>query len=355
MKKKYITAYHFFNENKALFKNVKIGCSFSPEHAEWLIAKIKIKKITPLDLLKYIVEVLKIKHIRFGIRWNKIVKNGKFSFAYYKSFLDYLFLKKVKVCLNIGPIKTFRWPEDHVPIEIPLKKGESVVKNKVLSQKAIEYTNALLTHLKATYKSSQLKLIEIIQPENEPFQKFGKNKIKIDKTYLCKITEIITSHFPRAAILLNSMGNWVIHKIINFFKEIRKRKKNIRLILGYDYYYKSPETFASPILGKLDSPAHSDLLMWNTCRSNKKNAKHFNYDIEVTEAQLEPWGKYTSPGHSFVEFYKMLIRCIKKILLPEKLSLIRVWGIEHLALSSLISAASHDQKEILKLMSTVNL
>jgi hypothetical protein len=38
------------------------------------------------------------------------------------------------------------------------------------------------------------------------------------------------------------------------------------------------------------------------CRDTMKESREVGYGIEVTEAQMEPWGKMVTPGNSYKEF-----------------------------------------------------
>ncbi|NLE31055.1 hypothetical protein GX618_02145, partial [Candidatus Dojkabacteria bacterium] len=118
--------------------SIVLGTSFSPEYAKSLGCE------NPLKLLKIINKELGIKDIRLGLRWNVVERDKKISLDYYDKYLKYLFKNDCKVCLNIGPIKIFRWPEEHIPRQISVKKGEYITPDMDIAKYSYQYFEKLL-------------------------------------------------------------------------------------------------------------------------------------------------------------------------------------------------------------------
>jgi hypothetical protein len=188
--------------SKSNLDNMIIGCSFSPEMFR--------QEKEALDALKLVVNEFHIKDIRLGIRWNRAVDSaGKAHVGYYRRFIDYCIREKANICLNVGPIKTFRWPEQHVPqfvtenIENIAPKSGIISLQDEIAQEALDYLNDLLEILKREYGKNK-KTFSAIQPENEPFVKFGTYRWTMSDEYLKNVLKLIRGYFPEPDILLNS-------------------------------------------------------------------------------------------------------------------------------------------------------
>lgn len=349
----------FFNLYKNQLKNTTIGCSFSPEYFEEITSNL-----TPevrVKALKYIVDMLFIKEIRFGLRWNQIERDkGKWDFSYYKPYLDFLLQADVSVCLNIGPIKTFRWPEHYVPDHI-LKMltqipaiGTIITEKSELGRYAFNHAEQVLKYLKSHYSEAQLKKITSIQIENEPFHKFGKYEWRMSESYILALIKLVQNYLPHAGIMLNSSETKNIKTIATIFQTLRKKGYSNMLISGFNYYYLIPKMLHLPGLGKLDSISKTQISGKNICQYNKNCAETYSYQIEISEAQLEPWHSVVSPGNSAQEFRYLLVRCISHILPQNQRGVIRVWGIEHLVGKALNKTMDHEHKEILDIIKRIN-
>ena len=121
--------------------DVTFGTSFSPEYAT---SKGKQEQVDAFRILKTIHETLGIKDIRFGLRWNKIDHGKKIDLGFYREYLEYLFAHKCKVTLNIGPIKVFRWPEEHLPSHMKEHQTSYVTPDCELAKHSYEYLDQLL-------------------------------------------------------------------------------------------------------------------------------------------------------------------------------------------------------------------
>ncbi|MBN1332004.1 hypothetical protein JW978_03915 [Candidatus Dojkabacteria bacterium] len=334
---------------------VKIGTSFSPEELE----SKGLSYFQSLEALKVVREEFEIKDIRLGIRWNQAVdKNGTVDLHYYKPFLDYCLNTDIKLTLNIGPIKTFRWPESHVPAVV-LKKLEKIPPNNTeidleddMAAVAIHFSEELLNKLQSRYSAEELGHIVMIQPENEAFNAFGLKKWTMSEEYIQKMIETIWEFFPGKEILLSSSGCTNIKKCLEVAQKYVERIH--KFTFGINYYYKTPFNQQSPFISWYDD-------IWRSrfhgisCAKNKKLADYYGYKVEITEAQLEGWGhRIKGPGQSTIEFERMMKR-IERFILPEEGGLVRVWGIENFARDYIFKRLSEEQQNIIRIIKDINL
>lgn len=350
----------FFKKYQPVIKNLRIGCSFSPEHLEWIYyeEKKEFNEKKGLDILSFIINNLGIKDIRLGIRWNKSLNTkNQVDLAYYKKYLDILFENNINICLNIGPIKTFRWPEQHVPDFLfentkKPKKGEVVKSDSYLAEKAYGFARNLFKELQKIYSKEQLDKIKIVQLENEPFIKFGEYEWLMDEEYLKNLSKLTLAYLPHVTFLVNSSEHKNLLQISKFYKSLTKDDpllKN-RLIIGVNYFYKTPFSRKLPLAGIVDSISFKNDLF----AKNIESAKKVGYKIEITEGQAEPWPPSLTPGNSASEFRFMILRCANHILDIEKPSIIRVWGIENLTVKAFEQRLDMQHKEILGIIKIIN-
>lgn len=355
----YLSYYH------EKFKGVTIGCSFDPDLVAQMYERenhernLSVEKV--LHVLKVLIHDFGITEIRLGIKWNRVVnEKGNFDFSYYHPYLDYCLTNNINVCLNIGPIKTFGWPEEFVPQHI-LDKNENsssiVLKNSELGKCAINYLDILLKHLQTSYSKQKLDSIKIIQPENEAFNVYGKQKFVLSDEYLIEVIKNVNSIFPDKKILISSSETRDIKSILRVFKKVVDAR-NIqykKLIIGINYYYNLPQFVKVPLLGPVDNITFSNLMQRNTHTENIKRAQKLGYGIEVTEAQFEQWGRvYLSPGYSHHEAKYLLARCVDNILDSNSGGIIRLWGFERYAKKKLENTLSNDHKKNLELIQRIN-
>ncbi len=386
----------FILENAEVLKNVDIGCSFSPDEWEGKLKNANFddrneSEKQNMDIriaylrhgkkaIDVMVDELKMKEIRFGVRWDtaddKDQNAGKFSASEfeknYGAYLDYLLSKNVNVCLNFGPVKTFRWPEQHVTQEVITntgdapEKGGTVNDGTTFAKVAEDYTNDLLTYIQKKYTTEQLARITGIQAENEPFSHFGERKWAIGSDFLKKIILIGLNYFPNATVLVNTPGNsqgvWEavidrsnIVQIYDLFEELIQERPQLKnkLVFGFDYYHLTP---SSPnINGENIDAVTAQQVQYGTdiFEEIKSRAKNLGFKIEITEAQAEEWGDFKEPGNSINEFKFMLKRCFEVIDTSDK-SVIRLWGIEPMLERLMIGQSSSEAKEIIDLVTKIN-
>jgi hypothetical protein len=355
----YLSHYH------EKFKRVTVGCSFDPDLVVQMYERENQEKNISaekkLHILKVLIHDFGITEIRLGIKWNRVVnEKGIFDFSYYHEYLDYCLTNKVNVCLNIGPIKTFGWPEEFVPQYILDKDSANntlIDRESVIGKSALEYVDILLSHIQSTYSKIQLENLVIIQPENEAFNIFGKQKFILSDEYLIGVIKKINTVFPNKKILLCSSETRDISSILHLMQSAIEQKNLSyeNFIVGINYYYNLPNFWKAPRLGPLDNITISNLLQRKTHQNNINKSRRFGYEIEVTEAQFEQWGKrYLSPGFSHHEAKYLIGRIVDNILDSEKGGIIRLWGLERYAKKKSENTLLEDQEKNINLITSIN-
>lgn len=356
----------YLNRYGEKLRTISIGSSFAPELIEqiyWNEKKEIVSLETKRSILRTMISELGIKEIRLGIRWNNAVNaQGKADLSYYKPFIDDCIAHNVSLCLNIGPIKTFGWPEEHIPKNfLPLLTQYTAKKNVIrpsdqIAKIAHFYVTGLLSRLKESYTKEQLARITTIQPENEPFNPFGKYKLTFSASYIRETIDTIHQAFPHTKILLNAAYVSQMPEIVSLFRSCMKDKDFAgRLICGVNYYYNVPKTLHIPFLGPIDLVTVAKMSYVNAPEELIRKVVKKGIDIEVTEAQFEQWGNsILSPGNSLHEFKYLLARCATHLVPAGVPSVIRLWGLERLAYKMYFHDLEEDHKSIIALLKRIN-
>lgn len=324
---------HFVEKNAKRFKNIDFGFSYSPEQLfdlsienyKTLEGKLLMNK--SLDALKFFHEELGMNNIRLGVRWNNIVdKNGDFDLGLYEPFFDYCIENKMDICLNVG-IKVFRWPEEHMPTlfseNLP-PKNSTLSMESAIAQQYLIWAEKIFSHLQKRYSSEQLSRIKTIQPENEPFNGFGEHKWTMGEDYLLTLTQIAKAYFPKSKILITSSEFSDLDKIYDLFGELASSIDKNQLTAGINYYPFCPSNLIDPLSYY---EGEGFLVGAKTLEDFKKQG----YNIEVTEAQAEPWTEETPlPESALISLIYVLQRCADRILDPNIKSVLDLWGMEYL-------------------------
>lgn len=314
--------------------NIVLGTSFSPEYAKSLGCD------QPLELLKIINKELNIKDIRLGLRWNVVENDKKISLDYYDKYLKYLFKKDCKICLNIGPIKVFRWPEEHIPKYISVKKEEYITPDTDIAKYAYQYFEKLLILLKKEYGK---KLDSVMfQIENECFYRFGRLGLTMSQEYIIGLLEILKKYFPNNRVMFDSAGRTNLKEIIELFKNINDMEiyPYESLVLGFNYYFKLPKfPQRDPLKGlSITSMSISKLHQYQ---------KELRFGLEISEGQFEPWKKVVTPGNSYLDYEYLINNSIRYFPKDYQYKLIRLWGSEKLAMKILNNEVNEEHEKII--------
>lgn len=340
------------------FHNVKIGCSFDPDLVKSLYSS-QVSQAHILSVLRVLIHDFGMKDIRLGVKWSKAVdEKGNFDFSYYKSYLDYCLSNNVNVCLNVGPIKTFGWPEEYIPQKLAdlVMPNDYIELDSKITANALEYLQDLLAYIKKSYSKRQLQNLIIIQPENESFNEFGKLRLQLSEEYVTETIKMIHNVFPDKKILLSSSETKNVAKIVSIIERVAdKNLSPSQFICGINYYYNLPSFLNVPLIGPIDNITVSNILQRQTAGANIKSSRRLGYTIEVTEAQFEQWGRaYLSPGNSFHEAKYLFARIVENILDPKEGGLIRLWGFERYAKKMLDGTMTHEHEQNLLLIQKIN-
>ncbi|GAB4149494.1 MAG: hypothetical protein OHK0017_13610 [Patescibacteria group bacterium] len=336
------------------FEHIDLGASFIPE----VYGFSPEGRNRALEVLRFMLDEMKIRHVRLGLRWSSIEPiQGQFSLGYYQPFLDLMQQFEVEICLGVGAVKTCGWPEEHLPdwikqIVVLPPKGSLIKHDNLIAQMGRLYQSSLLDKLHKL-KVNGLNITQL-QPENEAFNPFGNHRWTFTNDYLLQQILLIRNYFPEIQILLNSNGRFDLRKIIDLTASLEKLPncKSKDVVIGYDYYYTDQWRRYLPGHKLIDSaslslPGNPDLKrLWEL-------SSQFGYQVEVTEAQAEPWLDLISPGNSAQEFQFLLRRCTNSIL-KNKSGLIRLWGIWQLAEKFLDQKQNQEHEQILQLITKVN-
>ncbi len=318
--------------------NIVLGTSFSPEYA------ISLGCERPLELLEIINKELNIKDIRLGLRWNVVERDKKISLEYYDKYLKYLFKNNIKVCLNIGPIKVFRWPEEHIPKYISVKREEYITPDMDIAKYSYEYFEKLLILLKKEYGK---KLDNVMfQIENESFYRFGKLGLLMSQEYIIGLLEILKEYFPNNRIMFDSSGRTNLKEIVNLFKDINDMRiyPYDSLVLGFNYYFKLPKRFQRDPLKGLSFSSMSIAKL-------HQYQKELGFGLEISEGQFEPWGKVITPGNSHVDYQYLIEKSSRYFPHNYPYKLIRLWGSEEFALKIFNRKVNEEHKRIIESIS----
>lgn len=319
-------------------RRIRVGCSFAPEQFE----------VTPgdggafaLQALRVAVEDYGIADLRIGLRWNHLALDGQRLTDYYDALLEYCFTAAgvEHVCLDLGPIKTFRWPEVHVPDAIlaslssPPPRGAAIEPESELAQVSFEHFARALQHVGERYDGRK----SVSFCFNEAFHSFGPLGWTMTERYVAALVHMVErcGYFPDAGFVVNSSEGRQLDRIADFFESLVRMTPELtgRLTSGFDLYPFLPAGSAVPVLRAALQRVRATWLRAGdpAGRSIRRaNVGAARYRIEVTEAQTEPWGAEQTVGNSLPHYQHVLAECMDRILNPRQArSVIRMWGVEH--------------------------
>lgn len=337
-------------------RRIEVGCSFAPEVFS---ERGNHDRDFPLLALRYAVEECGIADIRLGLRWNTLVPEpGVFS-EYYAPYLDYCFASEAvqHLVLDIGPIKTFRWPEVHVPEHVLARVadvpavGAEIEPTSALAEESYAHAERTLAYLAGWDRGST----RVSFACNEPFNPFGPQRWTLSEAYLVRLVEMILAReeFADAGFVVNSSEGRDLERIARWFGALVAARPELRgrLTSGYDLYPFVPgRSRASAWLMGLGAVG------WRGARRNVERARAAGYRIEVTEAQAEPWGAERAVGNSLAHYQHVIAESVDRILDPaQDTSIVRMWGIEHQVERVLRGGdGAAENREILRLTAEIN-
>ncbi|MBX7110260.1 MAG: hypothetical protein K1X87_00220 [Dehalococcoidia bacterium] len=348
-------------------RRIRIGCSFSPESLGVDGPRVGERgKARALRVLQAAVEDLGMADIRLGLRWSNLAPNGADLTTFYAPYLDYCFRNASvrTVALDFGPLKTFRWPEIHVPQpvldgldSVPGDTAE-IRPQMAVAQRGLEHLGRAVAFVGQEYDGAKPVTISL----NEPFHGFGRFSWTMSEAYLLEVLDVVlgSGHFADAGVLVNSAQGLDLHRIAAFFQQLVRQRPELRgrLTSGFDIYPFLPPMSHFPVLKQLLGNIRAHKRDWSQQVGPNLEWAHdpeAGYRIEVTEAQAEPFGDHPLVGNSLPHFQHVLAECFDKILDPDQdESLIRLFGIEYQLRLQLSGRAAPDNLAILELTRRIN-
>ncbi|MGE0056898.1 MAG: hypothetical protein AB7P33_02430 [Dehalococcoidia bacterium] len=348
---------HFLAHNAERVRNLTIGGSFAPE--QWpLDAEGHQQAMAALDVA---VRELDLKQMRLGLRWSRVHSDSGPDLAPYRDVLDYCLGHGVEVCLNPGPIRTFRWPEEHVPDGIQAMLGElppagaTITQEMPLAQASLDYVDKLMATLKREYSTSDLSAIKMLQVENEPYYPLGEHEWILGSAYLQEVSHRLHVAFPDADIMITTAGRLNMKVIRDILFALKRSDASYegKLVSGFDFHYRTPNRDSYPVIRYFDQITYARPGVGGT-DDNILDSREVGYRIEVTEGQMEPYGHFQQPGNSSTDLRYMLQRCFDHVLDPKAAALVRLWGVEELAKKMVAGELTDEHRRIIELVRTIN-
>jgi hypothetical protein len=340
----------FFARHAAGLSRLTLGGSFAPE--QWpLDTAGQRRALSALDE----VRALGVRHLRLGLRWNRISTGGTVDVSPYGPFIDACLAAGVGLCLNVGPIRVFRWPEEHLPPGPDLPPQEATIDLATpLARAALEYLPRLLSALDREFGAG-LRQIDAVQLENEPYFALGPHRWRLSEDYLVAAAKLLDEAMPASSLLVTSAGRLDLAEIRRLFERLLSEKPRFagRLISGFDFHYVTPLRDSFPVIRHFDQISYASPFAATLAR-HVWDSRDLGFKIEVSEAQAEPFGRFQSPGNSARDFRFLILRCLEKVLDPQRPGLIRIWGLERLAERMLSGSLTSEHRDIIEIIQTVN-
>jgi hypothetical protein len=349
---------------RVVARRIRIGCSFAPEQFG-TAPDAPAASAVAIEGLRRAVEDFGIADVRLGLRWSHLCPDGETFTDFYAPYLEYCFASPHlrSLCLDIGPIKTFRWPEVHVPgavlatlTTIPAR-GAVIAAGTELAERSLAHAQRTLEYIDTEFGRSDRPLSFCF---NEPFHPFGPLRWVMSEDYLDQLVRVVRrSPFADASFVLSSSEGTDLARIAALFERLIQSDAALRgrLVSGYNYYPFTPPPLDFPGTG---GPLAALRRLWySPRRSAAADRAHpsdraSGYRIEVTEAQCEPWGREVRAGNSLLLYQHVLAECIDHILDPgQDESVIRMWGLEH-QLQRAATAPGAENRAILALTRSIN-
>lgn len=266
----------------------------------------------------FMIKELKVKTIRIGCYWDRIEKEeGKYILDEYLS-TELEILSKyedISFILNLGPFKTFRWPESYIPeFYKPLIDSQVLEVDSPITIKATNYLKNLAKLIKSNFPKIESKL-SYVQFDNEPFNLFGDKPILISTELEAYMTNEFYNSFNKNVMVdgplvperasLEKINYPNLAQILDYISVTKKNaNKEVNFITALNYYFDYPGEVVIPILNF--KPDH--FYLFNTLYPDYAKLITQNGKFMVSEGQFEPWGDHTLPGNSFQSFGFLVYR-----------------------------------------------
>ncbi|HLF78395.1 MAG TPA: hypothetical protein VJB57_13010 [Dehalococcoidia bacterium] len=348
----------FLARNAPSLERLTLGTSFAPEQ----FRRSGDGAREALNALDFAVRDLGMSEVRLGLRWNRTLnREGAIDLSFYRPYLDYCLSRDIDICLNLGPIRVFRWPEEHVPQSVLSNLSRvpptdaTITTGEPLAQEALKHLERLQGELISDYGDDLLTRVSVVQVENEPFYELGQHRWRFGAGYLREVALRLIDSFSGAAVLVTSAGRLHLHLIRDLFAAFLASDDRFggHLVSGFDFHYKTPLRDSYPVIRHFDQLSYARPLA-PTPEEHVRDARDLGFRIEVTEGQAEPYGHLRSPGNSARDLRFLILRLMDKVLDPRQSALIRLWGVEELAKRLLRNEATEEHRQMVEVIQAVN-
>jgi hypothetical protein len=344
----------FLSRHSADLARLTLGGSFAPEQ----FGNRGDQRRESLEALQLAHKELGIKQMRLGVRWNRVERpDGQLSFAMYKPTWDYALANGLDVAANLGPIRVFRWPEDHVPKhvleKIPQKTYATLGPDAELSKRGFDYLERVMAFVQREYGAA-LDAVSTLQLENEPFYPMGEHDWQFNRDYILHAADVMDAAWPGRQILTTTAGRLNLDDITELYRGmLREERWKGRLVSGFDFHFKTPKREAAPILRYFDQINYAHPFAATTLQ-HVDDSRELGFRIEVTEGQMEPFHQLKTPGNSVRDLRFLILRLLDKVFDPHRPALLRIWGIEELAKRMLRGEMTSEHRQIVELFEAIN-
>ena len=344
----------FLARHSGALARLTLGGSFAPEQFGFR----PDQRRESLEALRLAHKELGVRQMRLGVRWDHVERReGQLSFAAYKPTWDYALGNGLDVAVNLGPVRVFRWPEDHVPgfvLEQTSQRSYATLGPETeISKRGCDYLERLMAMLQAEYGSS-LGAVSMLQLENEPFYPMGAHDWQFNRDYILRVAEIMDAAWPGRQMLTTTAGRLNLDDIRDLYAHmLHDERWKGRLVSGFDFHFKTPKREAAPLLRYFDQINYAHPFA-ETTLEHVDDARELGFRIEVTEGQMEPFHQLKTPGNSARDLRFLILRLLDEVFDPHKPALLRIWGIEELAKRMLRGEMTSEHKAIVEIFEAIN-
>jgi len=268
-----------------------IGTTFDIDYAQSL-------SLEPKDTLQRIID-LGLSPIRIGIKWNSVEqKQDEYQWERYDSVIQQLADNDVQTILTVG-IKSPRWPEYYIPTWVDWKSSLGIfpfLRHKLVDKQRI-VRNVLFPFLqKVINRYKGYRSIILLQVENEPFFRFGPDRISISNELLNDELNYIRKVSNRP-ILLTTQGLPTTGLFAEYVKNRNRHKKRLAGktdVIGLNVFQalQGKDIFGRRKIFQSSERAWGYLGQW------VEKINSLGKECIITELQAEPWESnidYTDP------------------------------------------------------------
>ncbi len=347
----------FLAQHADRLSRLELGGSFAPE--QWSTSDRGQR--AALDGLNIAIEELNLRKLRLGFRWNAVQhRDGDIDLDRYSPFLERC-LYDTEICLNVGPVRVFRWPEEHVPwhvlhhVELP-PNGASTDARLAAGRRRILLPREDARTRSPAATATTWTAVRMLQVENEPFYPLGDHAWGFTPDYLETAAHIADDALPGRTLLVTSAGRLNLDSVRDVLDDLQappQKRFAGRLASGFDFHYRTPLRDSIPVVRYFDQISFGRPLS-PTTDDNLTDSRNLGYSIEVTEGQMEPYEQFTQPGNSVRDLRYMLLRCMDHVLDPDRPSLLRIWGVEGLVQKMQRGRLTDEHRQIIELIQAIN-